>query len=421
MAWLKSLTTEELRFLETDWRFWARDDQLPPHDEAWTTWLLLGGRGAGKTRAGAEWVRGLAERDPSARIALVGETYGAVREIMIEGPSGLKAIGPAAKRPHYEASRRRLTWPNGAVAHAFSAEDPDGLRGPQFTAAWADELCKWRYAEETWSNLQLGLRLGERPRQAATTTPRPTPLLKSLMAQKTTRVSRAATMANRANLAATFLSQVVAQYQGTRLGRQELDGEVLEELEGGLWRWSDIEGARAVARPSQLDRVVVAVDPPATATAQSDECGIVIAGVLGEGAGRTAYVLGDASVQGLRPADWAARAVAAYREFEADSIVAEVNQGGDMVRAVIGQVDAAAALREVRATRGKAVRAEPVAALYEQGRVRHVGVFSALEDQMVNFGASGGRGSPDRVDALVWALTDLMTTPGAARPGLRRL
>ncbi|MEL7028696.1 MAG: terminase family protein [Pseudomonadota bacterium] len=420
MAWLASLSEAEIRFLERDWRFWARDDQLPPDDASWTTWLLLGGRGAGKTRAGAEWVRAEAAAAPGGRIALVGETYHAVREVMIEGASGLLAVAAAGERPKFEASRRRLVWPNGAVAQAFSAEEPDGLRGPQFALAWSDELCKWRYAEETWSNLQMALRLGDRPRQTVTTTPRPTKLLKRLLAQETTRVARAATQANRANLAPTFLSQIVSQYAGTRLGRQELDGELLDDAPGALWRWTDIEAAR-ISKPPLLDRIVVAIDPPATAGPDADECGLVVAGAVGRGPKRTAYVLADLSLRGARPTDWAGRAVAAYRSHEADCIVAEVNQGGDMVRSVIGQVDPSAPVRDVRATRGKIVRAEPIAALYEQKRVRHVGAFAALEDQMAAFGADGARGSPDRVDALVWALTDLMLTEALPEPGLRRV
>ncbi len=333
---------------------------------------------------------------------------------MIEGPSGLRAISPPEARPHYEASRRRLVWEDtGAVAYCFSAEDPDGLRGHQFDTAWADELCKWRYAEETWSNLQLALRLGAAPRQAVTTTPRPTGLLKRLLAQRTTYVSRAASYANRDNLAPGFFDEIAAAYEGTALGRQELLGEIVEDVEGALWTWSLIEAARISAAP-EMDRVVVAVDPPAGR--KGDACGIVVAGR----AGQSAYVLADWSVQGATPAGWARRAVAAYEEFGADRLVVETNQGGEMARAVLHQVDPGLAVKAVHATRGKRLRAEPVAALYERGRVRHVGSFAALEDEMTRFTGDPSEKSPDRLDALVWALTDLMLR-GEASPLVRAL
>lgn len=424
-AWLDSLGASELEFLLHDWRFWARDDQLPPDHDGWRTWLLIGGRGAGKTRAGAEWVRSLVEgatpleRGRLSRIALVGETYADVREVMIDGPSGLRAIGPADRRPVYEASRRRLVWPNGAQAAAFSAEDPDGLRGPQHEAAWGDEACKWRYADETWSNLQLGLRLGDRPRQAVTTTPRPTAFLKRLSADPATAISRMTTFDNAAHLAAGFIDGIAAALDGTHLGRQELYGEIVEEAEGALWRLADIDGARRDEAPD-LARIVVAVDPPASVGARADECGVIVAGAdYGTGPERMFYVLEDASLQGARPSVWAARAVDAYRRWRADRIVAEANQGGEMVRSVIAQADADAPVRLVRARRGKRLRAEPVAALYEQGRVRHVGVFARLEDQMTAFTGAGAGRSPDRVDALVWALTELMAR--SAEPVMRRL
>jgi phage terminase large subunit-like protein len=402
------------------WTELAHDHQIPPENLPWTTWLLLGGRGAGKTRAGAEWIRRRAERAAqegplgAGRIALVAESYADAREVMIEGPSGLRAVAEPAERPVYEASRRRLLWERtGAVAYCFSAEDPDGLRGHQFDAAWADELCKWRYAEETWSNLQLALRLGARPRQAVTTTPRPTGLLKRLVAAPTTYVSRAASYANAENLAPQFFSEIAASYEGTALGRQELLGEIVEDVEGALWTWGVIEAARISAAPA-LDRVVVAVDPPAGRA--GDACGVVVAGRAGE----TAYVLADWSVQGASPSGWAQRAAAAYEEFGADRLVVETNQGGEMARAVLAQVDPGLAIRSVHATRGKRLRAEPVAALYERGRVRHVGAFPALEDEMTRFTGDPAAKSPDRLDALVWALTDLMLR-GEASPHMRRI
>jgi phage terminase large subunit-like protein len=428
-----ALSAEEAEFLQHDWQLWARDDQLPPpHSQCgalpaaapWTTWLILGGRGAGKTRAGAEWVRGLAlgkppfASAPVERIALIGETLTDARAVMIDGPSGLLAIHPPAERPFYNASRRELTWPNGAMARLFSADDPESLRGPQFGAAWADELAKWRYAEAAWDMLQFCLRLGDHPRQVVTTTPRPIPLLKRIIADPRTAISRARTQANAANLAPSFLGAIVARYQGTRLGRQELDGELIEDRPDALWRRGDIERARMDKAPL-LARIVVAVDPPVTSGARADACGIVACGRADDG---RAYVLADATVQGASPLDWARAATRLYESLEADCIVAEVNQGGELVAQMLRQVSPAAPVRMVRATRGKFLRAEPVAALYERGLVVHAGIWPELEDQMCDFGPGGlsnGR-SPDRLDALVWALTELMLQERAI-PRIRRV
>ncbi len=418
---LAALTPEELALLKADWRLLARDDQLPPEGD-WLTWLILGGRGAGKTRAGAEWVHGMAmgvppfANRPVGPIALVGETYADVREVMIEGRSGLLSVGPYFDRPQWQRTRRRIVWPNGNVAQAFSAEDPEGLRGPQFAAAWGDEVGKWRHAEATWDMLQFGLRLGERPRQVVTTTPRGVPILRRLMADPTTVMTRSTTRDNAANLAPGFLIRVVGRYAGTALGRQELEGEMIAERADALWRRADIEAARVADHP-ELRRIVVAVDPPASR--RSGVCGIVAAGVDEAG---MAFVLADASAPQARPAEWASAAVALYRRLAADALVAEVNQGGDMVAAVIREVDPSVPVTAVRATRGKWLRAEPVSALYEQGRVRHVGPLPALEDEMCDFGPdglSGGR-SPDRLDALVWALTALLLGEGGT-PRARRL
>ncbi|MEQ1887579.1 MAG: terminase family protein [Alphaproteobacteria bacterium] len=408
------------------WPFWAREDQLAP-DGKWVSWLLLGGRGAGKTRAGAEWVRAsVAGKTPlgrgqRSRIALIGETIGSARDVMVEGESGILAISPAWARPKYEASKRRLIWPNGAQAQLFSAEDPDGLRGPQFDGAWADELTKWRHSRETWDMLQFGLRLGADPRQVITTTPRPQRLLRDLLADAHTVVSRATSYANAANLAPQFFDRITAQYEGTRLGRQELLAELLEDNPDALWSRAQIDRCR-VKTAAEMRRIVVAVDPPAASTANSDACGIIVAGLGVDGAG---YVLADYSVQGVSPHVWASRAVAAYRDFQADRLVAEVNQGGDMVESVIRQVDPNLPVRSVRASRGKAARAEPVSALYEQGRVHHVGALPALEDEMAEFTRGFNRAaagwSPDRVDALVWALTELMLTGEAGEPRVLRL
>ncbi|MEP9348721.1 terminase family protein [Xanthobacter sp. KR7-225] len=402
---------------------------MPPAATAagthWHTWLLMGGRGAGKTRAGAEWVRALAlgrppfTEAPVTRIALVAESLADLREVMVEGVSGLLAVHPLGERPSWEPSRRRLEWPNGAVAQGFSADDPESLRGPQFGAAWLDELAKWKRAEAAFDMLQFGLRLGERPRQMVTTTPRPTALLRRLLADPRSAVTRAATRANAFHLAPSFLAEVIARYGGTRLGRQELEGEIVAERPDALWTRAAIEAARERAAPP-LARVVVAVDPPASARAGADACGLVAAGIDAAG---LVHVLADESAAGLRPAQWAARAVALFRRLQADQVVVEVNQGGDMVRAVLAEVDPNVPVAEVRATRGKYLRAEPVAALYEQGRVRHAGGFPALEDEMCDFGTDGlssGR-SPDRLDALVWAVTALSLGPRAPAPRVRGL
>lgn len=424
---LAGWTRAEVEACLNSFTTYCRPDQRPPDfldPRPWTVWLVLGGRGAGKTRTGAEWVRGMALglpgfQEPGAgRIALVGETFADARDVMIEGPSGILAVHGPPERPTWSPTLRRLEWPTGAVAHVFSAEDPDSLRGPQFEAAWADELAKWRYADDTWDMLQFGLRLGPRPRQVVTTTPRPTALIKRLIADPAVAVSRASTAANASHLAPAFLEAVVGRYKGTRLGRQELDGEIVEDRADALWTREGLEACRIAAAPP-LARVVVAVDPPASSSARADACGIVAAGI---DSGGTGHVMADATVSGCKPPEWAARAVALYHRLEADALVVETNQGGEMVTAVIREVDPAVPVTTVRATRGKFLRAEPVSVLYAQGRVRHVGAFPALEDELCDFGPSGltsGR-SPDRLDALVWALTHLMLGP-RAEPRVRVL
>ena len=339
-------------------------------------------------------------------IALVGETEHDVREVMIEGPAGILRTSPRSERPLWLPSRGRLEWANGAVAEAFSAEHPDGLRGPQFDAAWCDELAKWRYAEAAFDMLQFGLRLGARPRQLVTTTPRPIALLKRLIADPRTAVTRAGTIANAAHLSPAFLDEVLARYAGTRLGRQEIDGEIIEDRPDALWSRAMIEAARVASAP-QLVRIAVGIDPPASAREGADACGIVAAGRAEDG---VIYVLEDATAKGLGPDGWARRAIALYRRLEADTLVAEINQGGDMVGAVLRNVDASVPVKTVHATRGKYVRAEPVAALYAQGKVKHVSPpKEELEDQMCDFGLGGlsSGASPDRLDALVWAVTEL--------------
>lgn len=408
------------------WPFWARDDQLAPEGD-WVNWLLLGGRGAGKTRAGAEWVRSAVEgKTPLSagayrRVALIGETITAARDVMVEGDSGLLAIAPSWARPKFEASKRRVVWENGAQAQIFSADDPDSLRGPQFDAAWADELAKWRLGRETWDMLQFGLRLGQKPRQVITTTPRPIKLLRDIMANPNTVISRASSHANAANLAPAFFASIIAHYEGTRLGRQELMAEILEDNPDALWSRQLLDDSRVKTAPDMM-RIVIGIDPPATSTARSDACGIVAVGLGTDGHG---YVLGDYTVQGVSPNIWASRAVRALHDLQADRLVVEVNHGGDMVEAVIRQVDPLVPIRRVRASRGKVARAEPVSALYEQGRVHHVGGLAKLEDEMAEFTRGFDRSkagwSPDRIDALVWAITELMLTGEAGEPRLRRL
>lgn len=369
---------------------------------------MLGGRGAGKTRAGAEWVKFLAlgSLEPvirrCARIAIVAPTFDEARMVMIEGQSGLLAVHNDLERPRFEPSKRTLTWHNGSVAQIYSAEEPDGLRGPQFDAAWCDEMAKWKKADAVWMNLQMALRLGEAPQAVITTTPRPTKLIRELISDAATVVTRSKTLDNRANLASTFLSEVLHRYGNTTLGRQELDGEVIADDPDALWKREMIERARVRTLPV-LRRIVVAVDPPASSGEKANACGIVCAG-LGED-GR-AYVLDDASCKRLRPLQWARRVADLYHQRGADRVVAEVNQGGDMVRAVLAQVDDTLPVKAVHAARAKQARAEPVAALYEQGRVSHVGAFPELEDEMCSVIGEGA--SPDRLDALVWALTELM-------------
>jgi phage terminase large subunit-like protein len=442
-VWLASATPDvvdeflqglsEGSFLALPWvfEFWALPHQLPP-EGAWKSWVVMGGRGAGKTRAGAEWVRAEVEGprpgDPgrARRVALVGETIDQVRDVMIFGDSGILACTPPDRRPDWEATKKRLVWPNGATATAYSAHDPESLRGPQFDAAWVDELAKWKKAEVAWDMLQFALRLGDNPRQVVTTTPRNVATLKAILKNPSTVITHAPTVANRAYLAASFLEEVTARYAGTAQGRQELDGLLLEEVEGALWPLARIEAAQS-DEINPPDRIVVAVDPPVTGHAGSDECGIVVAGVYMQGPPQTwrAVVLEDASVSRASPEVWARAAVAAYERHQADRVVAEVNQGGDLVQTLLRQIDPSLPFRAVRATRGKVTRAEPVAALYEQGRVIHRRGLDRLEDQMVRMTAAGyaGKGSPDRVDALVWALTELVISPTDTwqRPQIRSL
>ncbi len=389
--------------LPWSWGFWSRPSQRAPR-EGWRTWLILAGRGFGKTRAGAEWVRQIAEHTPSARIALVAATYAEARAVMVEGPSGLLTIAPPNRRPRFDSSLRRLEWPNGASAHLFSAAEPEGLRGPEHSHAWGDEIGKWPDGHLAWDQLTFTLRAGRAPRAVATTTPRPVPLLRRLLADKATRTTRGRTWDNRVHLAPAFLD-AIAHHQGTAIGRQELEGELIEHLPGAYWTRAILAAARGVA-VGEATRIVVAVDPPAGVA--GDACGIVAAARDREG---RAVVLEDASVEGLPPHGWARAAIAAAERHGAGAILAEANQGGEMVRATLRSAGAVRPVRLVHATIGKSARAEPISGFYAAGKVRHAVAMPELEDQLCGFTAAGYEGpgrSPDRADALVWALTDLL-------------
>lgn len=403
---LASLSPEVLAALRYNWEFWARPNQLEPEGD-WTTWLILAGRGFGKTRMGAEWVRSVAKNNPGCRIALVAETAADGRDVMVQGESGLIAIDPDLTEDSYQKTNRKLTWPNGSVAYLYNATEPDQLRGPQHHFAWVDELAKFKYVQETWDQLQFGLRLGIHPKQIVTTTPRPIKIIKKLLSDENTFITRGRTYDNAPNLASPFLRQIEDRYGGTRLGRQELEGEVLEDVPGALWTRQSIDDNRQREAP-ELQRIIVAVDPAASSNEGSDETGIVCVGIAKDSDGyNRGYVLADRSVRGT-PDEWSKVVVATYREFDADRIVAEKNQGGEMVEAVIRSADRNVPVTLVHASRGKAVRAEPISALYEQGRVHHIGRFDELEDQMCSFSVDFDRrrdGSPDRMDALVWGLT----------------
>ena len=380
----------------------------------WTTWLMLGGRGSGKTFAGAWWINELARANDGVTLALVGPALHDVREVMVEGPSGIKSLNGPGDRPRWEAGRRRLIWNNDSVAYAFSAEDPESLRGPQFHGAWADEFCAWREPDKVLSNLRMGLRLGDAPKLMVTTTPRPIPALRRLMTEAVT--ARRGTAENVANLSPGFLEHLTALYGGTRLAAQELEGLVTEG-KGALFRAEDLGRARGAFTgeiPERFERVVVAVDPPITTG--GDACGIVAAGRLNE----RVYVLADRSVRGLTPGGWAARVAETARAFGADRVLAEANQGGEMVSAVLKQAECPVRVDLVHASRAKRARAEPVAMLYEQGRVVHCGVFTELEEELMALGSEEGtKHSPDRADALVWAVTDLMLRERAKGPRVR--
>lgn len=395
---IANLSLDDATAILYDWVSWARANQIEPSGD-WLTWLILAGRGFGKTRSITEWAKTQAENNPGSRGAMVGSTAGDVRDVLIEGESGIMNISPPWFMPHYEPSKRRLTWPNGSVATTYSADEPNRLRGPQHHWAVCDELAAWRYPE-AWDMLMFGLRLGERPRVAIATTPRPTPLIRDLIKDDTTHVTKGSTYDNVANLAPSFFNQIVRKYEGTRLGRQELLAEILDDVPGALWKRELFDNNRVTKAPD-LVSVVVGVDPHAS----TGETGIVIAGIGGDGHG---YVLDDLTTGGS-PDTWAREVVTGYHRNFADRIAAEANNGGDMVIATIRTIDNNVNVKKLWASRGKYTRAEPIAALYEQGRVHHVGMFAQLEDECCTWVPGEGMDSPNRMDALVWALTELMT------------
>jgi len=398
---LASLTNSEAEQLRYAWDFWRRPEQTPPLG-SWDVWLYLAGRGAGKTRTAAEWIRERVESGEGKRIALLARTAADARDVMVGGESGLLAVSPPWFRPRYTPSTRSLVWPNGAIAATYSADEPDQLRGPQHDTAWVDELAAFRYPD-AWDQLGLGLRLGKRPRGIVSTTPRPTKLIRSLVSDPGTAVTRGATYDNAGNLAPAFLRRILQKYEGTTLGRQELRAEILSETPGALWTLALLDSLRVRSMPCNARRIVVALDPSTTSTTESAECGIVVAAKGEDGHG---YVLDDLSER-LSPLAWAKRAIEALKRHQADRIVGEVNNGGDLIATVIHQISPGAPYTAVHASRGKITRAEPIAALYEQKRVHHVGAFASLEDQMTNYTGSPGEESPDRMDALVWAMTEL--------------
>lgn len=413
-AWTAALNVDEAEQVHRHWPFWATKAQLPPSG-GWSKWLLLGGRGSGKTRAGAEVVRALVACGEARRIALIAPTLHDARSVMVEGPSGLLAVDPTAS---FQPSLRVVQWPNGAEAHLFGAAEPERLRGPQFDCAWGDEVCYWQNGLSVLSTLRLGLRLGAHPRSIFTSTPRAGATLMALLATPGLEVTRAPTRDNIANLAPRFLHDAESAIGAGDSARQELEGVAIERTSGALWSAATLQACR-VDRAPALDRIVVAVDPPASSGPNSDACGIVAAGRRGGARDGVAFVLADASVTACPPHVWARAAVELYQDLGAACIVAEANMGGDMVHAVLAAADARAPVRLVRASRSKRARAAPISALYGRGRVFHVGRFSALEAEMLSFHSDDANGSPDRVDALVWALTDLFHD--GAEPSLRAI
>jgi phage terminase large subunit-like protein len=397
---LNDFSDEELLALEYDWKFWARKNQLEPEGH-WQYWLLLAGRGFGKTRTGSEWIREMVESGKSKRIHLIGPTAGDVRDTMVEGESGILSVFSPNKRPLYEPSKRKITFHNGAIALLFSAEEPERLRGPQCDTAWCDELAAWKYPQETWDMFQFGFRSGENPRCVITTTPKPIKLVKDILNDSATSVTRGSTYDNVANLAPAFMNIVIGKYEGTRLGRQELNAEILDDNPDALWNRANIDQNRVTKHP-ELIKIVVGIDPAVTSKESSDDTGIIVVGidVIGH-----CYVLGDYTCH-TSPLQWAAESISSYHKHRANYLVAEVNNGGDLVETTIHTVDKFVPVQSVHASRGKQTRAEPVSSLYEQGKVHHVGSFPYLEDEQCDWVPGQGK-SPNRIDALVWAVSEL--------------
>ncbi len=414
MSFLESLTNKQALALRHDWKFWARPSQLVPEGD-WFTWLLRMGRGAGKTRTGSETIVQWAEQGYSP-IALVGQTKADVRDTMVElGDSSILKVAPPWFYPEYEPSKRRLTFPNGSVCIIYSGDEPDQLRGPQHMKSWVDELAKFKYPQETWDNLEFGLRLGDKPQVICTTTPRPIKIIKDLVADEKTLEAKGSTLENASNLNPQFLNRMLTKYQGTRLGRQELNGEILDDNPNALWKRNLIEEARVSSHPD-LDRIVVGVDPATTSNEKSNDTGIIVAGVARKFLDPKLkkyiphyFVLGDYTIHGT-PHQWAVAVVSAYNKHEADKVIGETNNGGDLVESNVRSVDSNIPFKKIHASKGKAPRAEPVSSLYEQGRVHHVGFYPYLEDQQCDWVPGEGE-SPDRIDALVWAITELMSGP----------
>lgn len=423
-AFFADLDLEDLEVLDYEWSFWARPEQRAPAGQ-WNTWAMIAGRGAGKTRSGAEWVREK-WRQGTRIFHFVAPTEADYRDVMINGTSGIVSISPEWEKPRFIPSQRKLVWPNGAYALCFSSAEPDRLRGPQCEAMWADEIAGWQKVQDTWDMAMFGLRLGEHPQVMVTTTPKPLPLIKQMFkdfakGDGSTVITTGSTYANRANLAKTFIDKIISRYEGTRLGRQEIYAEVLDDNPNALFYRQNLDELRVrnSDKPA-LTKIVVAVDPPVTSSGKADECGIVVAGLGIDG---HAYVLADASTHGQKPIQWATRVCSLAKVYKADAIIGEVNQGGELVSTLVRQVDPGAPFRAVMARRGKWTRAEPVALLYEQGKVHHVGLHAKLEDQMCLFepdGLAGGT-SPDRVDALVYAITELLVDQGTGTNGVLRM
>lgn len=410
---LSALPPDELLALKYRWEFWARDKQLPPSTN-WTYWLLLAGRGFGKTRVGAEWVRRIAESGKVEYINLIGPTNGDVRNVMVEGESGILRCSSPWFMPEFQPSKRRIVWPNGVIAQTFSAEEPDRLRGPQCGAFWADEIAAWgANMDETWSNIQFGFRLGKRPQGVITTTPRPVDLVKKLAKDESTHLTTGSTYDNAANLAKPFFKTVITAYEGTRLGRQELNGEILEDNPNALFQQEWFDRARLDYVPSDLTKISVAVDPQVKEDIKSDEAGIIIGGVKKIGDIDHYYIIADDSFQPNKPDEWGRKVARAYYLHQANDVVAEVNNGGALVKYNIQNVNKSIPVAMVSATRGKSIRAEPVATLCEQGRIHLCGKFQELETQCIEWDPTlTNKKSPDRMDALVWLITHLSGGPG---------